>query len=52
MIDDEVRKIINDCYATTEAMIRKNKDLLAKIVAALLEKETLDASEFNSFFDK
>jgi cell division protease FtsH len=52
MIDDEVRKLINDCYDATKKIIEANKETLDKIVAALMDHESIDAAEFNSFFKK
>lgn len=52
LIDDEVRSIIFEAEKETHQIIEKNKDKLDKIAHALLEKETLDKSEFNKFFDK
>ena len=40
-IDQEQRKIINECYKKTEKIIRENKSLLDLIANALLEHETL-----------
>ncbi len=44
-IDKEVRRIIEDAYEKTEAMLRENIDKLHLIAAALIEKETLEAFE-------
>jgi cell division protease FtsH len=40
-IDQEQRKIINDCYARTEKIISENRELLDLIANSLLEHETL-----------
>ena len=40
-IDQEMRKIIDECYQKTEKIIRENKDLLDLIASALLEHETI-----------
>ena len=40
-IDQEMRKIIDECYQKTEKIIRENKDLLDLIANALLEHETI-----------
>ncbi len=42
MIDDEVMKIIADCYEETKKLLREKHDLLDKMAGALLEKEVLD----------
>ena len=40
-IDEEQRKIINECYEITKKIISKNKDLLSLIANTLLEYETI-----------
>ena len=44
-IDAEVRRFVNDGYDNAKKLIEENKDKLAKIAEALLEREVLDASE-------
>lgn len=44
-IDQEQRKIINECYAITKKIISENMDLLDLIANSLLEKETLTREE-------
>jgi cell division protease FtsH len=50
-IDEEVRIIISTSFEETKRIILKYRDLMDKIVNVLLEKETIDAEEFNAFFD-
>ena len=40
-IDQEVRKIINECYKKTTEILKKNKDLVMAISDALMERETI-----------
>ena len=40
-IDEEVRKIIDDCYAAAKAILTENEDKLHKMAEALVELETL-----------
>ena len=40
-IDQEQRKIINECYEKTQKIIKENKDLLDLIANTLLEYETI-----------
>lgn len=40
-IDQEMRKIINECYDRAQKIIKENKDLLDLIANSLLEHETL-----------
>src|SRR5262245_56211228 len=41
-VDEEVRRIVDECYAEARRLLRTNRDKLDAIVAALLEKESLD----------
>ncbi len=40
-IDEEVRSIIDDCYATAERILKENRDKLDLMAEALLEYETI-----------
>ena len=44
-IDQEVRKIIDECYNRAKQVITENKELLTKIAEALLEREVLTSEE-------
>jgi cell division protease FtsH len=44
-VDDEVRRIIDECYAEARKLLRDNRDKLDSIVAELLSHETLDEAE-------
>jgi len=44
-IDQEVRKIIEECYSRAKQVINDNKELLTKIAEALLEKEVITSEE-------
>ncbi|MFI6321759.1 ATP-dependent zinc metalloprotease FtsH [Nonomuraea sp. NPDC050556] len=44
-VDEEVRRIVDECYEAAVRLLSDNRDKLEAIVAALLEKETLDESE-------
>lgn len=50
IIDEEVRNIIGHAYQEAEKLIKKHRKTLDKIVDSLMEKEVLDADEFNAFF--
>eukprot|EP01133_Synstelium_polycarpum_P009764 gene9764-11402_t len=41
MIDEEIRKIVNEAYARTHALLIEKKEELIKVAAVLLEKEVL-----------
>jgi cell division protease FtsH len=44
-VDDEVRRISDECYAEARRLLRENRERLDAIVARLLERETLDEPE-------
>jgi cell division protease FtsH len=44
-IDEEVRKIVDECHARATDLIRGNLDKLKKVSDRLLEKEVLEAEE-------
>ena len=44
-IDQEQRKIINECYEKTKTIIKENMDLLKLIAESLLQKETITKEE-------
>ena len=46
-IDQEQRKIINECYEIAKKIISENMDLLKLIAESLLEKETLTKEEID-----
>ena len=45
-IDEEVRHIVDQCHVRATEMLDANRDKLDAVVAALLERETLDRDEF------
>lgn len=49
-IDAEVKKIIDDAYAETKEILTENRQKLEDIAKALLDKERLDADEFEEIF--
>ena len=46
-IDNEVRKIINECYKQAKKIIESNKDLLDLIASNLIEHETLTKEQID-----
>lgn len=52
IIDREVKKIIDDCYAKATKILKDNIDLLHKIAAKLIEKERIGKDEFESLFEE
>ncbi len=51
-VDSEVRKIMDSCYAQAQALLKKHKAKMDKVAKALLEKETLEADEFEGIVGK
>lgn len=49
-IDREMRSLIDKAYSKAEQLLRENIDKLHKVAEALLEKETLNAKEFEEIF--
>jgi len=49
-IDKDMRRIVDKAYNEAETLLNDNIDKLHKVAEALLEKETLDAKEFESLF--
>lgn len=49
-IDKEMRTLIDTAYNRAETLIKENMDKLNRIAEALLEKETIDAKEFEELF--
>ena len=45
-IDEQVRKIVKQCYEETLELVAKNRSAMDKLVEILIEKETMDGEEF------
>ncbi|HMA60124.1 MAG TPA: ATP-dependent zinc metalloprotease FtsH [Halanaerobiales bacterium] len=50
-IDREVRSIIEYCYEKAQNLLKENRDAVERIVAALKEKETLNAKQINKLIE-
>ena len=50
-INQEINKIINECYETTYNYLKKYKNELEKVSAALLEKESLSRTELDKLLE-
>jgi cell division protease FtsH len=48
IIDEEVKRVINEAYEDTKRMLEENQDKLEALAQALLKYETLDASEVHA----
>jgi len=51
-IDEEVSNFVNSAYKTASDILKKNKILLEKVVAALLKEEVLERAEFEKIVGK
>lgn len=49
-IDDEVKRIINESYEKAKQILKDNKKILDELVKLLLEKEVVEAEEFEQLF--
>jgi len=47
MIDEEVRNIIDECYATAEQLLKDNVDKLHAMARALMLYETIDSNQID-----
>jgi cell division protease FtsH len=45
VIDSEIKRILDEAYATTKKILTDNRDKLDLLARTLIEKETLDAEE-------
>ena len=52
IIDDEVKKIVDECYAKAKEIILKNEPILHKCCDLLLEKEKIGQEEFEALFEQ
>ncbi|HIT90305.1 MAG TPA: ATP-dependent zinc metalloprotease FtsH [Candidatus Merdenecus merdavium] len=51
-IDDEVKRIIDECYAKAKDIIEENIDVLHSCAQLLMEKEKINREEFEGLFHK
>ncbi|EMR0686281.1 ATP-dependent zinc metalloprotease FtsH [Pseudomonas aeruginosa] len=47
MIDQEVRRIIDDCYGTAKRLLDENRDKLEMMAGALMKYETIDSDQID-----
>ena len=47
LIDQEVRRIIDDCYGTAKRLLDENRDKLDMMADALMKYETIDADQID-----
>lgn len=51
-IDQEIKRIIDECYAKAKQMIMDHREVLDACANLLLEKEKISQQEFEALFDK
>ena len=51
IIDDEVKRIIDEAYLRCEEILKKNMDILEKTASYLLDNETMDGETFKYLCD-
>ena len=49
-IDEEVKRIIDECYLKARAIIQEHHDVLDACAKLLLEKEKITRDEFEALF--
>ena len=51
VIDQEVKGIVDACYAEAKRIIMEHRDVLESCAQLLLEKEKITKEEFEALFD-
>ena len=51
MIDNEVKRIVDECYVKAKKIIEEHMDVLYKCAELLIEKEKIHQQEFEELFD-
>lgn len=52
VIDEEVKRIVDECYREAYEILEQNVDVLHKSAKLLLEKERITGAEFEALFDR
>ena len=47
MVDDEVKRLVDEAYAKAMVILNENRELLDRIAVALLERETIDREDLD-----
>ena len=50
-VDDEIRRIINECYERARKILIENRNKLEAVTQTLLEKETIMGDEFEAIMN-
>ena len=51
MVDDEVKRLVDEAYEKARKILNENRELLDRIAAALLERETIDREDLDLLRD-
>lgn len=51
VIDEEIHRIIDECYNRCTDILNSNRESLTKVANLLLEKEKIEGEEFDALFD-
>ena len=51
VIDEEIKRIIDECYAKARSIINEHRAILDKCAEILIEKEKITREEFEALFD-
>ncbi|RKD32525.1 ATP-dependent zinc metalloprotease FtsH [Thermohalobacter berrensis] len=51
-IENEIKKIIDECYKETSNLMENNKEILVDVASFLLEKEIITGEELDEIFNK
>ena len=52
MIDEEMRRIIDECYKKCEDLLNSHMKVLHRVAEELIEKEKIEGAEFNKIFEE
>ena len=50
-IDNEIRRIIDECHEKARTILNENMDILHKCADLLIEKEKITGEEFTAFVE-
>lgn len=52
LIDEEIRRVIDECYGIAKGLIEDNMDILHSMAEALLEYETIDSDQIDDLMNR